>query len=332
MDMPRAGEPERERAEALRAQINRANTLYHVEDAPEISDAAYDALVRELRALEEAYPELVTPDSPTQRVGAEGVTTFTPLRHRVPMLSLDNAFSADDLRTWEDRIRRTLGAGPDFAVEYVCELKIDGLSVSLTYEDGRFVQGGTRGDGLVGEEITQNLRTIAALPLQLHDGGVRLARAVAQREAAPADGRAQPSLFAAEPSMVSTGPSLFDAAPSTASVGSGETDAPLPRLIEIRGEVFLSHREFERINEEIEGRGGGRTYANCRNAAAGALRQKDPAITASRRLDIFLYAVGACEGWAFASQHDLLQTYRSWGLRTNPNIRICQGLDDVIAF
>jgi DNA ligase (NAD+) len=310
-----------ERAEALRAQIERANYLYHVMDAPEISDAAYDALVRELRALEEAHPELITPDSPTQRVGAEAMTTFAPLRHRVPMLSLDNAFSADDLRAWEDRIRRTLGAGPDFAVEYVCELKIDGLSVSLTYQDGRLVQGGTRGDGLVGEDITPNLRTIAALPRRLIDGGARPAPTRTPQEAAASVERAQPSLFDTDQPAVDPG-----------ATGVEASEAAFPRLIEIRGEVFLSHQEFQRINEEIEERGGGRTFANCRNAAAGSLRQKDPTITAGRKLDIFLYAVGACEGWEFASQHDLLQTYRSWGLRTNPNIRVCQGLEEVITF
>lgn len=278
---PHASNAERDRAEELRAQINHANYLYHALDQPEISDAAYDALLRELRQLEETYPELVTADSPTQRVGSDVTTTFAPLRHRVPMLSLDNAFSTDDLRAWEDKIRRALGAPADATYEYVCELKIDGLSVSLTYENGRFVQGGTRGNGEVGEEITPNLRTIAALPMQLRQ-------------------------------------------------------SPPPALIEIRGEVFLSHREFRRINEEIEEKteekGGGRTFANPRNAAAGSLRQKDPSITASRKLDIFLYAVGACEGWTFDSQFDLLQTYRNWGLRTNPNVRVCNGLDEVIAF
>ena len=274
-ELPRASNKIRERAEELRGQINHANYLYHALDAPEISDAAYDALMRELRQLEETYPELVVADSPTQRVGAEVVDTFPPLRHRVPMLSLDNAFSLDDLRGWEDKIRRALGAGTDLEVEYVCELKIDGLSINLTYENGRFVQGGTRGNGLEGEDITPNLRTIAALPMQL-------------REAKES-------------------------------------------LIEIRGEVFMTHREFQRINEDAEEKGG-KTFANCRNAAAGSLRQKDSSITASRRLDVFLYAVGACEGCDFGSQYNLLQTYRAWGLRTNPNVQVCKGLEEVMAF
>ena len=272
---PRASNAERERAEELHTQINHANYLYYALDTPELSDAAYDALMRELRDLEEKYPELVTADSPTQRVGVEVTETFQPFRHRVPMLSLDNAFSMDDLGGWEDKIRRTLGAGPDLQIDYVCELKMDGLSVNLVYENGQFVQGGTRGDGLTGEDITLNLRTIAALPKTL-------------REQAAS-------------------------------------------LVEVRGEVFMTHKEFQRINDELEEKGG-RTFANPRNAAAGSLRQKDPAITAGRRLDIYLYAVGACEGCDFATQYELLQTYRQWGLRTNPNVQVCQGLEEVMRF
>ena len=268
------------RAAELRAGINRANVMYYAHDEPELSDAAYDALMQELRLLEEQHPDLVIEDSPTQRVGTEMITEFASSRHRVPMLSLDNAFGEQDLRDWEDRNRRTLGAGEDLAFEYLCELKIDGSAVSLTYENGRFVSGGTRGNGEVGEDITHNLRTIAALPKQLQ---------------------------------------------------SGEISRELPSLIEVRGEVFLSHKEFARINGEAEEKGG-RIFANCRNAAAGSLRQKDPTETASRRLDIFLYAVGACEGYAFESQEDLLKTYRAWGLRTNPNIRLCAGIEEVIAY
>ncbi len=292
---PRATSSEQERVEELRAQINRANYLYHALDAPEISDAAYDNLLKELRELEEHFPELVTADSPTQRVGSDVVTTFSELRHRIPMLSLDNAFSTGDLTAWEEKLRRTIGADAQFAVEYICELKIDGLSVSLTYENGRFVKGGTRGNGEVGEDITLNLRTIAALPMNLRP--------------------------------------IEEA--NIAESGSAKS-ATVPALIEIRGEVFMSHREFQRINEEseekTEEKGGGRTFANPRNAAAGSLRQKDPSITATRRLDVFLYAVGACEGWEFDSQYDLLRTYREWGLRTNPNIQVCANIAEVVAF
>jgi DNA ligase (NAD+) len=320
-EAPHASPVESDRAEQIRAQIAHANYLYYVEDTPEISDAAYDALLRELRELEEKYPELVTADSPTQRVGADAVTEFHPLRHLVPMLSLDNAFSPDDLRTWEDRIRRTLGAGPDLALEYVCELKIDGLSVSLTYEQGRFIKGGTRGDGETGEDITLNLRTISALPTLLRDGGPLPEEERTGDQEQRAEHQPATSLF-----------ELTDNAerePNTQH-RTPNTSFP-PSLIEIRGEVFMTHKEFKRINEAAEEQGG-KTFANPRNAAAGSLRQKDPSVTANRRLDVFLYAVGACEGWSFASQYELLRTYRHWGLRTNPNVRVCAGLEEVLAF
>jgi DNA ligase (NAD+) len=277
---PVAGEKERERAEGLREQLRHADYLYYALDAPEISDAAYDALMRELKALEAEYPDLVTPDSPTQRVGVDTITTFESYRHQVPMLSLDNAFGPEELRAWDERVRRTLAVSAEEPIEYVCELKIDGASVSLLYKDGVFVTGATRGNGEVGEEIALNLQTIRAIPQRLR---------------------------------------------------KPEHGASLPREIEIRGEVFLSHQEFKRINEEMEVQGG-KTFANPRNAAAGALRQKDPRITASRRLDTFLYAVGACEGYAFESQFDLITTYRAWGLRTNPNVRLCASLDEVLEF
>jgi DNA ligase (NAD+) len=348
---PRASAADQERAEQLRAQIRHANYLYYVEDAPELSDAAYDALLRELRALEETYPELVTADSPTQRVGVDAVTEFLPLRHLAPMLSLDNAFSVEDLRAWEDRIRRTLGAGPDLALEYVCELKLDGLSVSLTYENGRFIKGGTRGDGEQGEDITLNLRTLPALPMRLRSGvqafghsGVQvfgssgiqanIDPAVAQTPVAATAEPAPLNLFDQEPDPYPIPEHPNTQTPEHLNTRTPNTQRPTPEyptLIEIRGEVFMSHKEFKRINEEAEVQGG-KTFANPRNAAAGSLRQKDPAITAGRRLDIYLYAVGACEGWSFESQFDLLRTYRHWGLRTNPNVRVCAGLDEVIAY
>ncbi|MCW3096474.1 MAG: ligase, NAD-dependent [Chthonomonadaceae bacterium] len=310
-EVARAGAQEQQRAEELRQQIRRANYLYYAQDEPEISDAAYDALMRELRALEEQYPELLTADSPTQRVGTDAVTAFTPYPHRVPMLSLDNAFGAEDLRAWEEKLRRQVGAGPEFLIEYVCELKIDGLSVNLAYENGRFVAGGTRGDGVMGEDISLNLRTISALPMQLRP--------------------ARPEAAAKRPEAKTETPmaSLFEEAEIVLPAASEERG--VPERIEIRGEVFMSHREFARINAELEEQGG-KTFANPRNAAAGSLRQKDPSETAKRRLDVFLYAVGECEGWVFRSQFDLLQTYRAWGLRTNPNVRICEGIEAVIAF
>ena len=309
------GAQEQQRVEEVRQQIRRANYLYYAQDAPELSDAAYDALMHELRALEEQYPELLTADSPTQRVGTDAVTAFTPYPHRVPMLSLDNAFGAEDLRAWEEKLRRQVGAGPELQIEYVCELKIDGLSVNLAYENGSFTAGGTRGDGLMGEDISLNLRTISALPMQLRPSTHRAA------ENRPAEGERLPSLAAG----------LFDAPAKEADKPASQEWTGVPQRIEIRGEVFMSHREFARINADLEEQGG-KTFANPRNAAAGSLRQKDPSQTAKRRLDVFLYAVGECEGWTFQSQYDLLRTYRDWGLRTNPNVRLCDGIDAVIAF
>ncbi len=280
----------RDRADELRQELNYHNYRYYVLDQPEISDAAYDKLFRELRDLEDRYPELITPESPTQRVGAEAVTTFEPSPHRVPMLSLANAFGEEELREWDRRVKRFLHLQEDATIEYVAELKIDGLSVNLTYEQGRLVRAATRGNGLVGEDVTNNVRTIRAIPLNLH------------------------------------GPHLRGG-----SNGSDRTETGLPSLVEVRGEIFLTHQEFARINTAQE-ETGAPTFANPRNAAAGSVRQKDPQVTARRRLDAFFYAVGACEGCRLQSQYELLTTYASWGLKTNPNVRVCSGLDEVIAF
>lgn len=224
---PHWSEVDRHRIMELSDQIRRANYLYYTQSSPEISDAAYDKLMQELIRLEQQFPELAETDSPTRRVGAGVSATFLPVNHRVPMLSLDNAFGDDELRQWEEKRLRAIAMEPDSIIEYACELKIDGLSVSLTYENGRLICGATRGDGDTGEDITANLRTIAVIPMRLH---------------AP----------------------------------HGET---LPELIEVRGEVFMSHHEFARINREME-ESGGKTFANPRNAAAGSLRQKDPTIPA----------------------------------------------------
>jgi DNA ligase (NAD+) len=268
------------RAGELRGLISYHNHRYHVLDAPEITDAEYDRLMRELIELETAYPELVTEDSPTQRVGAAPLDAFESHEHRVPMLSLDNCFSTAALREFDGRIRRFLKLGPDVAIEYVSELKIDGLAVSLTYEQGRLAVGATRGDGTRGENVTQNLRTIRALPLQL------------------------------------TGDS---------------SKVTVPSFVEVRGEVYLTHTEFRRVNQDREQRGEP-PFANPRNAAAGSLRQLDPSITAGRRLQIFAYGVGACEGCLLASQWQLLELLDSWGFRTNPNRLLCGGIEEVIQF
>ena len=267
-------------ARNLRDTLARHNIAYYIHDAPTVSDGEYDALMRQLLAIEAQYPALVSPDSPTQRVGAAPLSAFGSVTHRRPMLSLANAFSADDLRAFDTRAKRALGiTDPDGAVsplEYICELKLDGLAVSLTYENGILVQGATRGDGATGEDITTNLRTIASLPLRL------------------------------------------------------QTDTP-PALIEIRGEVFLSHNEFRRINGERE-TAGEPTFANPRNAAAGSLRQLDSAITAKRRLQIFLYAMGEAGSFRPVSQKALLDTYREWGLPVNPQHSVCPDIEGVVAF
>jgi DNA ligase (NAD+) len=215
-------------------QVNRANELYHVQDAPDISDAEYDQLFRRLVAMEAAHPDLVSPDSPTQRVGGAPTGTFDEVRHRRPMLSLSNAFSHDELRQFDARVRRGLGlpAAPEEApgLRYVAELKIDGLAITLRYERGRFVQGSTRGDGTTGEDVTANLRTIKAIPRRIS---------------------------------------------STAS-------------LDVRGEVFMPKKEFERINAEREA-ADLPLYANPRNSGAGSLRQKDPEVTARRLLSAWTY-------------------------------------------
>jgi DNA ligase (NAD+) len=269
-------EDARARAEHLRREIERHNYAYYILDQPTVSDATYDALMRELTELEAANPELVTPDSPTQRVGAAPSEAFAAHTHRVPMLSLGNAFSLEELREFDARVKRHLHLPADHAVEYVAELKIDGLAVSLTYRGRRFAVGATRGDGSAGEDVTPNLRTVRGLPLWLQD-------------AAP----------------------------------EGE--------VEVRGEVFLSHQEFRRINQEREERGEP-VYANPRNSAAGSLRQLDSGITAKRRLQYFAYGLGYVEGTAPETQSELLRKLREWGFLTNPYSRLCADVDCVIAF
>ena len=270
----------------LRRRINRANYLYYVKDQPELSDADYDKLLRRLGELEGKYPQAITPDSPTQRVGAEPQTEFETFEHRVPMLSLANAFGEDELRAFDDRCKRFLQMDASEELEYDCEPKFDGLAVSLTYIDGIFTAGATRGDGYRGENITENLRTIRDIPLNLHHvsqiGGDIMSPPIWRK--------------------------------------------PIPPAIEVRGEVILTHEEFRRINEERETTGEP-TFANPRNAAAGSVRQLDPRITAKRRLTMFCYAVGACEGIEFATQYEVLCTLGDWGFKVNPDVRVFRGID-----
>src|SRR5947209_9642871 len=238
MTLPLSDDPEDlaaagARAEALRAQIHHHNYRYHVLDAPIIIDAEYDRLLRELIEIETRHPELITPDSPTQRVGAAPQSAFASHAHRVSMLSLANSFSVEELRRFDARIKRMLGLPAEAGVEYVGELKIDGLAVSLTYGERRLQVGATRGDGAAGEEVTPNLRTVRTIPLELRP------------------------------------------------------EAP-PGLLEVRGEVFLTHAEFEKVNRE-RAEAGEPLFANARNSAAGSLRQLDPTSTARRRLQFFAY-------------------------------------------
>lgn len=253
-----------ERWEALRSRIEDANRAYYVEDAPVISDAEYDELFRELRALEAAHPELATPDSPTQRVGADPASALAKHTHRRPMLSLANAFSDEELEDWENRNSRLV---PEVrSAGYTLEVKIDGAAVNLTYERGKFLLGATRGNGTIGEVITANLRTISDLPLTLKGDDV-------------------------------------------------------PALMEVRGEVYLPWIGFRRLNERRE-REGEPPFANPRNAAAGALRQLDPAITRARRLRLFAFSIEVLEGSLPVTSHsELLATLERWGFMVEPNHR-----------
>jgi DNA ligase (NAD+) len=248
----------RERVEALRERVRYHNRRYHIQDAPEISDAEYDALYRELEVLEGEHPELVTPDSPTQRVGGEPIEGFEEVRHAVPMLSLANARKIEELREWDARVRRLLG--DDESPRYVTERKIDGLAVSLRYENGRFVRGATRGNGTVGEDVTINLGTVRSIPERLDD----------------------------DP----------------------------PEVLEPRGEVYMTLEDFERLNRRQEEEGKP-PFANPRNAAAGAIRQLDPKITARRPLKVYLYGIGE-GGGDFESHSGMLDALKSYGLRSNP--------------
>lgn len=300
------------RIQELRREINYHNYRYYVLDQPVISDAEYDRLMQELISLEEAHPELVTPDSPTQRVGAAPAAAFESYTHRVPMLSLSNAFGDEELLAFDQRIKRMLGMFADEDIEYVAELKIDGLAVSLTYENGVFVRGATRGDGYSGEDITANLKTIKAIPLALFAG----------RDLPASEGTDQKKTEDRQVNL-----SLFAADETTTPVASFQ----FPSVMEVRGEVFMRYEEFRRINRERE-EAGEPTFANPRNAAAGSVRQLDPSITAKRNLDIFVYGIGYLEGMTFATHYEVLQALKSWGFKVNPNIRLCSNIGQVKEF
>ena len=269
--------------EELRSLVRHHEHRYHVLDDPEIGDSEYDALYRRLVNLEADFPELVTPDSPTQRVGGVVAEGFAVVEHREPMLSLSNAFDGEELRAWYARVLRLLEVEE---VALVCEPKIDGLAISLVYRDGALEVGATRGDGLRGEDITANLRTVREIPLRVQGEDV-------------------------------------------------------PPAFEVRGEVYLSQDEFERLNAEIaranaelaEGKRPQTLYMNPRNTAAGSLRQLDPSVTAQRRLQLFAYQRGWTEGAAPPSSHwGALQWLREAGFPINPHAQRFEGVDDAVAF
>ncbi|MCK9378351.1 MAG: NAD-dependent DNA ligase LigA [Syntrophobacterales bacterium] len=262
------------RVAELRERLNYHNYRYYVLDDPVVSDAEFDRFMAELTRLEEAY-DLATPDSPTQRVGAQPLDKFETISHRQPMLSLENAFSEAEAREFDDRLKRFLRTAEEFP--YVLEPKMDGCAVELVYENGRLTTGSTRGDGYRGENVTQNLKTIHTIPLGL--------------------------LTEAEPA---------------------------PELLEVRGEVYMDLPEFKQYNAERLARGEP-AFANPRNAAAGSLRQLDPKITAARPLKIYCYGVGEVRGRNFDTHWEVLQTLKQWGLRVNPLIERCRGIEAAIA-
>lgn len=254
--------------EKLRQKINEHNYHYYVLDAPLISDAEYDKLFEKLKSIEKQYPELITADSPTQRVGATPLKVFAKIQHDIPMLSLENAFTEEDILAFDQRIHERLNVHT--AIEYCCEPKLDGLAVSLRYENGLLTQAATRGDGTTGEEITENIKTLATVPLRLRGNHY-------------------------------------------------------PRLLDVRGEVFMSKKGFEDLNKQAEKKGE-KIFANPRNAAAGSIRQLDPRITASRPLEIYCYGVGRIDGFKLPNSHyEILKLLNEWGLRVNPLVEVAEG-------
>ena len=261
------------RIEQLRRELDEHNYRYYVLDAPSIPDSEYDALFRELEKLEREYPELVTPESPTQRVGARAASQFAPVEHRIPLLSLNNAFDETEVAAFDRRVREALGLEE---IEYAAEPKFDGLAVSLVYEHGRFVQGATRGDGYTGEDVTANLRTVKSIPLTL---------------------------------------------PKNA-----------PALIEVRGEAFMLKKDFEALNAEQRAREA-REFANPRNAAAGSLRQIDPAMTAKRPLTFVAYFIGMIEGVEpFATHSAALDYLKELHLPVSPLRAVVRGVEGLLDY
>jgi DNA ligase (NAD+) len=264
------------RVDALRKTIEKLNYDYYILDQPTATDAEYDAFLRELREIEAEHPELIAPESPTQRVGIAPQGRFSQIRHPLPMLSLSNVYNRGELDAWAARLERIL---PQANFMYVSEPKIDGLAVALTYANGVLQRGATRGDGVTGEDVTSNLRTIRNIPLRL----------------------------------------------------MGDGSSAVPKAIEVRGEVFMRQADFAKLNERIEMEGG-RPFMNPRNAAAGSLRQLDPAITAQRPLRLLAYGIGYAEGGRAISSHaDALAELRRFGFETSPDAALDESIDAVWA-
>ncbi|MGD8199645.1 NAD-dependent DNA ligase LigA [Ornithinimicrobium sp. W1679] len=302
-DVPEAA---RHRWVELAEEIRGHQFAYYVKDAPVVSDGEFDALVRELEELEEEHPGLRVPDSPTQVVGGTFSTEFTAVDHLERMLSLDNAFSVEELVAWAERVERDVGGS---RVSYLCELKIDGLAVNLLYEDGRLVRALTRGDGRTGEDVTLNVRTIEGVPLRLRAPEEQEAEAVVG-----ADGGAHP----VEGAVVEEGPG------STGPV-------PVPRLVEVRGEVYFPVSSFEELNAGLVAAGKA-PFANPRNTAAGSLRQKDPRVTASRDLRMIVHGIGAREGFDVVRQSQAYELLAAWGLPVSGRTRVLGTIEEVCDF
>jgi DNA ligase (NAD+) len=260
----------------LAREISHHDDLYYREDAPQLSDADYDALRERNLGIEARFPALVRPDSPSKRIGAAPVEAFGKVRHAVPMLSLGNAFTDEDVADFIARVRRFLGLGAEAEIQVTAEPKIDGLSISLTYEGARLVQAATRGDGIEGENVTNNVMTIKQIPHRLAGKDV-------------------------------------------------------PDLIELRGEIYLAHADFEKLNAE-QAAAGAKVFANPRNAAAGSLRQLDSSITARRPLRFFAHGWGAAAKLPGKTQSGVYAAFAKWGLPLNPLLKVCKGLDEILAF
>lgn len=260
----------------LRNTIEEHNYRYYILEEPSIPDAEFDRLFRELQELENQFPEFKTIDSPTQRVGIAPVSAFKTVQHEIPMLSLNNAFTDEEVLSFDQRVKQKTGLSED--IEYVCETKLDGLAVALVYENGVLARGATRGDGFTGEDVTQNIRTISSIPLRLRG-------------------------------------------------------KDYPKILEIRGEVYLPLSSFEAINERAK-KEGQKVFSNPRNAASGSLRQLNPQVTAERHLDFYGFSLGQfSDDFIFPSKHsEVLERLKEWGLRVSPEAKIVQGVEQCIRY